>query len=259
MLYTLCFRPIRTVIFLNTTQVKLEYEIKEVAPDGVTVIIVAAGSSTRMNGENKQFVEIDGIPVIARTMLAFERSSVIKRIILVTRTEDIFATQLIAEKYSLSKLSDIVCGAETRQQSVLKGFERLDEADEKVLVHDGARPLVTTEIIAAVAEALKTNEAVTCAVRLKDTVKQTDNNGRAVKTLDRSSLVAVQTPQGVWVKEYLRAVRNAADVAGFTDDMSVMESAGYMPYIVEGSYKNIKITTPEDVIAARAYSRDGIF
>lgn len=244
---------------MNKTDVRLEYEIKKADSEGLTVIVVAAGSSSRMGGENKQLIEIDGIPVIVRTLLAFEGSRKIKRIILVTRAEDIFTLQLLATKYSVSKLSDIVCGAATRQESVLKGFERLDENDEAVLIHDGARPLVSEEIIENVAEALKTHDAVVCAVPLKDTVKQIDKNGKIIKTLDRSSLIAVQTPQGVRVSEYLRAVKAAGDVSKFTDDMSLMESIGCEPYTVEGSCKNIKITTPDDVIVARAYSREGIF
>jgi len=237
---------------LNKTEVKLDYSLCEETAVGLPVIIVAAGSSSRM-GQNKQLLELGGIPVIARTLLRFENCSKIKNIILVVRTEDIFTLQLLAEKYGITKISDIICGGENRQESVLKGFSRLDEKDEAVLIHDGARPLITDGIICAVADALEKYTAVTCAVRVKDTVKQVDENGKVIKTLDRSSLVAVQTPQGVRIKEYLCAVEKAGDVSAFTDDTSLMEAAGYEVYTVEGDYKNIKITTPEDIFAAESF------
>ncbi len=235
------------------TEIKLEYELCEDRNNSITAIIVAAGNSTRMNGADKQFLKICGIPVIARTLMAFESSESVKRIILVTKAESVFEMQLMAEQYMITKLSDIVCGAGSRQESVLNGFRRLDESDSKVLIHDGARPLVSNSIIRSVTEALKNHIAVTCAVKIKDTVKQVDETGKIVKTLARDSLVAVQTPQGVRVKEYLSAAEQAGDVSHFTDDTSIMEAAGFEVYTVEGSYKNIKITTPEDINLAESY------
>lgn len=241
---------------MNTTETKLKYEVCESNENGLPVIIVAAGSSTRMQGENKQFIELGGIPVIVKSMLAFENCQLIKNIILVTREEDIFALQLLAEKYSINKLSDIVCGGKTRPESVLNGFARVDKSDCEVLIHDGARPLVTNGIICSVAESLKKYSAVTCAVKVKDTIKEVDSEGKVIKTLARDSLVAVQTPQGVRKEEYLKAVESLGDVTGFTDDMSIMEAVGYDIYTVEGSYKNIKITTPEDIKSALAFAEE---
>ena len=235
------------------TKLKLEYEIAKEDKSGLPVIIVAAGNSTRMQGINKQFLEIKGVPVIARTLLAFENSSDISRIILVVRDEDVYSFQILSEKYNISKLSDIVCGGKTRAESVLKGFGRLSEDEEKVLIHDGARPFVSEKIISSVAGALEKYSAVTCAVKVKDTVKQVDKSGKIIKTLDRNFLNAVQTPQGVKIKEYLGAAKNLKDVKDFTDDTSIMEAAGYSCYCVEGSYKNIKITTPEDILVAEGF------
>lgn len=234
------------------TELKLSYvtEVDENAE--APVIIVAAGSSSRM-GKNKQFMEIAGIPVIARTLLNFERCGCISNIILVTRREDIPSLQLIAEKYGISKLSDIVEGGDTRQESVLKGFDRLAKEVKSVLIHDGARPLTDESVIKAVVKGLEKYPAVTCAVKPKDTIKEITPDGLVVKTLKRESLVAVQTPQGVYKNEYLDAVKKAGDVSVFTDDMSVMEAAGYEVLTVEGDYKNIKITTPEDIAAAESY------
>lgn len=239
---------------MNTTETKLKYEICSVNPNALPVIIVAAGSSARMNGINKQFLEINSIPVIIKTMLAFEQSTDIKNIILVTKAEDIFKLQLLAEKHNISKLTDIVCGGNSRQESVLKGLARVGTEDEAVLIHDGARPLVSNQVINRVVSGLKSYSAVTCAVKVKDTVKQIDADGKVIKTLDRSSLVAVQTPQGVKVKEYRQAVDSVKNLADFTDDTSIMEAAGFEILTVEGDYKNIKITTPEDIATAQKFA-----
>lgn len=243
---------------MNKTEITLQYEICEDSYQGIPAIIVAAGASSRMQGTNKQLLELNGIPVIINTLLKFENCKAVKNIILVVRTEDLFAMQLLTEKYMITKLSDIVCGGQTRQDSVLKGLSRVAEEDSAVLIHDGARPLVSGGIITSVANALEEYSAVTCAVKVKDTIKQIDENGKVVKTLERNSLVAVQTPQGVRIKEYLDAVQKAGDVSAFTDDTSLMEAAGYEVYTVEGSYRNIKITTPEDIAAARAYGEEDL-
>lgn len=238
---------------MNQTKPKLEFQVVENKTEGIPVIIVAAGNSTRMGGINKQFLEIGGIPVIVRTLLAFEKSQFINRIILVTREEDIFALQLLAEKYSVSKLTDIIVGGDSRQQSVSNGLARLSDSETKVLIQDGARPFVTEEIIGNVAKALESFSAVTCGVKVKDTIKQITSEGIVEKTLDRNSLFAVQTPQGVQIAEYKKAISEIEDLSLFTDDTSIMEAAGHKIKCVEGSYKNIKITTPEDVAIAENY------
>ena len=233
------------------TEFKLEYEIEELPADGgVPVIVVAAGSSTRMNGINKQTARLCGVPLIIRTLMQFEKCSKISNIILVVKPDELFSMQQLADGYSIKKLSDIVCGGESRQQSVKNGLERLPENAETVLIHDGARPFVTDEIICSVISALSTHNAVTCAVKLKDTVKQVDENGNVLSTPDRNTLVAVQTPQGVNVSDYRAALESSVDIGRFTDDMSVMEAAGHKPFTVPGSYENIKVTTPEDIALA---------
>ncbi len=233
------------------TEFKLEYEIEELPADGgVPVIVVAAGSSTRMNGINKQTALLCGVPLIIRTLMRFEKCSKISNIILVVKPYDVFSMQQLADRYHIEKLTDIVCGGDNRQQSVKNGLERLPENAETVLIHDGARPFVTDEIICGVISALGTHNAVTCAVKLKDTVKQVDENGNVLSTPDRNTLVAVQTPQGVNVSDYRAALENAGDLGRFTDDMSVMEAAGHKPFTVLGSYENIKVTTPEDIALA---------
>ena len=230
------------------TEFKLEYEIEELPADGgVPVIVVAAGSSTRMNGINKQTALLCGVPLIIRTLMRFEKCGKISNIILVVKPDDVFSMQQLADRYHIEKLTDIVCGGDNRQQSVKNGLERLPENAETVLIHDGARPFVTDEIICSVISALSTHNAVTCAVRLKDTVKRVDENGNVLSTPDRNTLVSVQTPQGVNVSDYRAALESSVDLSRFTDDMSVMEAAGHKPFTVPGSYENIKVTTPEDI------------
>lgn len=234
------------------TETAIKYEIAEKPKNGIPVIIVAAGNFTRMKGINKQLAEISGVPVIIRTLLAFENSDKISDIILVVRADDVFSLQLLTEKYGIKKLTDIVCGGGTRQESVIKGLSRLSFDTERVLIHDGARPLVTGRIIENVVSGLEEYSAVTCGMPVVDTVKRVDENGVVVNTLDRTNLVSVQTPQGVRVGDYKRAIEKVGDVSRFTDDTSIMEAAGFKVLTVEGSRSNIKITTKDDIALAES-------
>ena len=229
------------------TETVLKYEVSEIPENGIPAIIVAAGSFTRMEGVNKQLAEISGIPVIIRTLMAFENSNLVSSIILVVRADDVFSMQLLTEKYGITKLTDIVCGGNCRQESVVKGLSRVSVTAEKVLIHDGARPLVDGETIERVAKGLDSFSAVTCAVPIVDTVKRVDTNGQVLETLNRDGLVSVQTPQGVRVTDYKSALEKAEDLSAFTDDMSIMEKAGFKVLTVMGSRDNIKITTKRDI------------
>ena len=224
---------------MTETKTKLVYDVNS-DTEKIPVIIVAAGSSARM-GTDKLLMEISGIPVIARTLMNFQRCDCISDIILVTREEKILP------------LTDIVEGGLTRQDSVLKGLELLDKKADKVLIHDGARPLTEEWVVSGVAKALESYSAAACGVKPKDTIKEISSDKKVIKTVNRDNLIAVQTPQGVRVKDYLDALSKAGDLSHFTDDMSIMESAGFEVFITEGDYKNIKITTPEDIAAAESY------
>lgn len=239
---------------MEITSCKLLYSVSEdINKDALPVIIVAAGSSSRM-GTDKQFLPVCGVPVIARAMLCFERSPYISRIILVTREESIPKMQLIAEKYSVSKLSDIVKGGGTRGQSVVCGIKRLKPDEEKALVSDGARIFVTPGMISECVTALKSHDGCLCAVKVRDTVKYA-KDGRVGNTVDRNGLYLAQTPQGITVSLYKKAIENS-DVSVFTDDASVLESIGADVVLVEGSNRNIKITTPEDIALAELFARE---
>ncbi len=244
--------------YFMKTETALKYEITKAPENGIPVIIVAAGSFTRMKGLNKQLAEISGMPVIIRTLMAFERNECISNIILVVRADDLFSMQLLTEKYNITKLSDIVCGGSNRQESVLKGLSRVSGSSENVLIHDGARPLVGQDIINNVVSGLEKCSAVTCSVPMIDTVKKIDSEGKVIKTLDRSDLVCVQTPQGVRIADYKAAIERVGDISAFTDDTSIMERAGFEVLTVEGSRKNIKITTPSDITLAESLLEDEV-
>lgn len=231
---------------------KLDFErVEDRINSGTPVIIVAAGSSSRMKGVNKQLISVAGIPVIARTMSAFENCPLISKIILVTKKELIADMQIIADKYMIGKLECIVEGGEDRHASVMKGIDALNESDKKVLIHDGARPFVDNRIITDCINALNEADGCLCGIKINDTVKKVDQNGFVIETVDRSFLFGAQTPQGVDVKAYKEASQKLSG-ENFTDDAAVLEMAGYTVKMVEGSNRNIKITCMEDLVLAES-------
>ena len=236
---------------MNKTKPLLEYECNAAALSGIPVIVVAGGTSARM-GQNKLLMKIGGLPVLVRTLKVFQQNDKIGNIILVASKDNLLEYQKLCDDYMITKVSDIVEGGQNRQESVLCGMKRLKADDETVLIQDGARPLVSDDIINRVIDGLSEFCAVVPVVKVKDTIKQIDENGVVVRTVPRDDLVGVQTPQGVRVSEYLRAL-DGKDLSAFTDDVSILEAAGERVLAVEGDYKNIKITTPDDIITAEAF------
>lgn len=237
---------------MKLTELKLQYDVCEKNADAIPVIVVAAGASTRMNGINKQFMNLLGVPVIARTLMTFEMCEYISKIIVVTAKDSILDMQQLCQKYSINKLTDIAEGGANRHQSVKNGIAMLDDTDKKVLIHDGARPFVSVDVIGEVVNSLNNFDCALCVCKINDTVKMLDQNGLVKSTVDRSMLYSAQTPQGVDVKKYTDACIKTSDVENFTDDASVMEAAGYSVKAIIGSNKNIKITTPDDIAIAEA-------
>lgn len=237
---------------MPTSQFELEFEKVDTLKASFPVVIVAAGNSSRMMGTDKQMTKLLGIPVLARTLKAFEQNSHISEIVVVTREEKIQYVYELAERYFISKLSAVVQGGDNREESVKNGLEVISQRHKKALVHDGARPLVSDAVISRVALTLCEEKCVICGVKIKDTIKQTDANGFAQKTLNRDSLIAVQTPQGVEIDGFFMAAKGQS-LERFTDDASLLESAGIRVKIVEGDQKNIKITTPQDICLAEFY------
>lgn len=241
---------------MSITEFKLQYETATQSSNGgIPVIIAAGGSSLRMKGTNKQFVQLLGIPVLARTLLKFEECPKISRIIIVTKSDSVLPVQELCQKYLITKVTDILEGGSNRHQSVMNGFSRLRSDEKKVLIHDGARPLVNNETILGVINALDNFDAVVCTVPVNDTVKLVSADGKIEKTLDRNLIQLAQTPQGVDVSKYKKACE-AVDATLLTDDSAVMEAAGYTVKYTKGDKTNIKITTQEDVPLAEFYLKE---
>jgi len=225
---------------------------KDAAPPFCSAVVPAAGSSRRMGGENKLLASIAGAPVIARTVQALEQSDYICEIILAVREEDLLTMAEICKAYNVSKPLKLVVGGENRLESVMAALRECDEKAAFVAVHDGARPFVTKTVIDAAIERAFSCAAAAPAVPVKDTIKVAEGN--VVKnTPDRATLFAVQTPQVFDIDLLRTALQSAAnDGAAITDDCSAVERLGKEIYLTDGSYENIKITTPEDLILAEA-------
>ncbi len=211
------------------------------------MVIVAAGRGTRMGTkENKQYLLLDGKPIVVHTLEAFQREPLISEIVLVTGSQDVDRCKAWIETYGLKKVTRVISGGEERQHSVYKGLKALNA--EWVLVHDGVRPFVSGKHIRSCCEAAWESGAAVLAVPVKDTVKVADARGFVSSTPDRRSLWAIQTPQAFRRSELILAHERAI-VEGFagTDDSMLMERMGTNVKIVEGDYSNIKITTPEDL------------
>ncbi len=219
----------------------------------VTALIPAAGMGRRMGkAVAKQFLPLGDRPMLAHTMLAFQRASMIDDIIPILSQEDMEnCLRDVVESYHITKVKTLVVGGKERQDSVYNGLQKIDDDKGVVLVHDGVRPFVTQEMIAECVERAKRGECVAVGVPLKDTVKEVNADGLVKITLDRSRLWAIQTPQAFPVKT-LRRVYMEAYRHGFygTDDSTLVERAGTKVRVIMGSYDNIKITTPGDLILA---------
>lgn len=219
----------------------------------VSAVIVSAGNSSRMGGVNKQFLEIDGIPVIAHTISAFENAKSIHEIVIVTRECDIDSVKKLVAQYGFKKVAAVVKGGETRQISVYNGVVNTSENADFVAIHDGARPLATEKVIVdTLTQAIIFGAAAT-GVKIKDTVKQVNLDNDIVSTPDRSFLRFIQTPQIFNKSLYLDAVNTVENSKDFTDDCMLIEAYGRVVKFVDGDYENIKITTPEDVELAENY------
>ena len=216
-----------------------------------SVVVVAAGSSTRM-GTDKLMLTLGGIPVIIRTLKAVEAAPSVDEIILVTREDMMVPLSQLCQEFALTKVTKVIRGGKTRTESVRLGTLEASGDAQVIAIHDGARPLVTTEVIESViAQALESGAAAP-AVPVKDTIKVA-RKGVVESTPDRASLFAVQTPQ-VFEASLIRAALQKAldDGAEMTDDCSAVERLGMKVVLTEGDVRNLKLTTPEDILTAEA-------
>lgn len=215
-------------------------------------VVPAAGSSTRMDGRDKLLLPLDGVPVILRTLRALEESPYIMEIVVVTRSELLVDLGALCRDAHLAKVTTLLIGGETRLESVYKGVNAVSQKAKLIAVHDGARPLVTQEVIAAVVERASHCAAAAPAIPVKDTVKEAAGE-LICATPDRSKLRAVQTPQ-VFDADLLRAALHKAVTEGWdvTDDCSAVERLGAAVALTPGDERNIKLTTPLDLLVAEA-------
>lgn len=218
-----------------------------------SAVIVAAGSSSRMGSIDKQMIDIDGMPVLIRTIKAFENSVLVNEIVVVTKEEKIPWLKKQLDIFGIEKVTNIVSGADTRQASVKRGVEACSENTDYYAIHDGARPLVSTGCIDICIEDAFEYEASFPAVPVKDTIKTMDKDGFVASTPDRSTLFVTQTPQVFKADIYNEALKKAVlEGKDYTDDCQLFESVGKRVHMVPGEYTNIKITTPEDIVLAEA-------
>ena len=222
-----------------------------------TAIFPAAGQSRRMHSStNKNFLEIDGQPVLVHTLLKFSKSDKIDRLIVAAAVDEVEVVEEMLNGADGLKPFQVVVGGSERQYSIANALKVVFDDCDVVLVHDAARPLVNLNTIEEVVEAARVHGAAIAAVPEKNTIKVIDNGDFVIDTPPRSKLVSVQTPQGfrrdIILKAYEQAERD-----GFlgTDDSSLVERLGYKVKIVKSDYKNIKITTPEDILIAEAFLR----
>ncbi|AIS53218.1 2-C-methyl-D-erythritol 4-phosphate cytidylyltransferase IspD [Thermoanaerobacter kivui] len=221
-----------------------------------SAVVVAAGKGTRMGQTvNKVYIHLGGKPVLYYSLKVFDDIDCIKEIIVVVSKEEMgYCQQNVIKKYSFKKPIKLVEGGSERQHSVYNGLINTSKHSEIVAIHDGARPLIDKEIVLNTLEQAYVYKAAAVGVPVKDTIKIVDEDNFIVSTPDRKFLWAIQTPQvferGLIIDAHQKAIKE-----GFigTDDSVLVERLDYKVKVVEGNYKNIKITTPEDLIVAEAF------
>jgi 2-C-methyl-D-erythritol 4-phosphate cytidylyltransferase len=220
----------------------------------VSAVIVAAGGSVRMGiADSKQFIPLLSRPAIEYTLKAFQKSHLIKEIVIVCREQDNDRINKIIELNGFSKVSKLVKGGDSRADSVRNGIGACSESAKYYAIHDGARPLITVEEIERVVEAAFDTGAATLGTSVKDTIKVVDGFNNIESTPIRSQLRAVQTPQVFERDLYRFALENAGDnIINFTDDCSLIENMGGEVLVVKGNEENIKLTTPIDIVIAES-------
>jgi 2-C-methyl-D-erythritol 4-phosphate cytidylyltransferase len=212
----------------------------------VAAIIVAAGASRRMAGRDKLLAELGGKPLLVSTLNAFVNSPLVDEVVLVVSDPNLEHMKALCKQYKLEKVGSVVSGGARRQDSVAAGLREV--AGGWVLIHDGARPLITAQLITAVLSAAVATGAAVPALPVIDTIKQTEGH-RVVRTLDRHNLYNIQTPQA-FRYEILQQAYRVSEIEA-TDDAQLVEQAGVTVSLCEGSYDNIKVTTPLDLDLAR--------
>lgn len=218
----------------------------------VYAIIPAAGSSRRMGGGNKLVMELRGQPILCRTLQVFNACDAIDGIILVCRRQDQKIYASLCADWHIDKVVKIVEGGESRTHSVLNGILACEKEIGYVAIHDAARPLITEDIITQTVELAKSDSAAAPAVAVKDSIQRI-YKGKMMENIDRETIMAVQTPQCFDIDLIRAALTKAIDSGTrLTDDCGAVTAIGQPVSITPGSYENIKITTPEDILLGEA-------
>ena len=223
-------------------------------PDSATAaVILAAGDSKRMGNINKLFYQVGGIPVLAHTLIAYQKAPLIREIVVVAKPEDFGKIQELKRKYGISKLTQLANGGETRQESAKNGIEKLGKDVKYVAIADGARCLTTPTQITKVCLSAYRQMAACAAHKVTDTVKRATVLHNTTETIDRSDLWEMQTPQVFNTALYQAAmIRAEENKLAATDDATLIEGLGYRVHLIECGIGNIKITTVEDIPFAEA-------
>ncbi len=212
-----------------------------------SAVIVAAGSAQRM-GADKVMLELGCMPVLARTLLAFQNCDAIDEIIVVTRMEKVEEVASLCKKYGVTKVGKVIRGGKTRMESALAGVSEVRSNAKLIAIHDGARPLVTDEVIRRTVDAAAAYMSAVPVICSTDTLKSIDEDGLITGSVDREHTVRVQTPQ-VFNADLIKGALTKAVSAGLTltDDCSAIEIMGIKTHTVDGNEDNIKLTTPRDI------------
>ncbi len=223
----------------------------------VSVIFPAAGKGKRMQaGMNKVFMDLSGMPILVRTLLRFSACEAVDQLVVVVAPAEVEFVEGVLKRLEGLKDYIVVAGGSERQYSVWNGIKAMENAsaDDIILVHDAARPLVSNQVILDTIKTAREKGGAIAAVPAKNTIKLCNESHQVVETPDRSRLWEVQTPQG-FRRDILVQANELAEKDGFlgTDDASLVERTGHPVYIVESDYRNIKITTPEDIVIAKAF------
>ena len=201
--------------------------------------------------QNKIYMELKSYPILFYTLSVFTENKKIDQIVVVTRADELeFCQKNIIDRYFPGEKIKLVAGGETRRESVFAGLQVFSPAIDYVIIHDGARPLITQVLIDDIIEALKDYNAVSVGTKLKDTVKVIDEKNTVIKTPERDTLIAVQTPQAFLYRDILEAHQKVPLDYPVTDDASLLEYLNKPVKIIEGSEENIKITTSFDLLIA---------
>lgn len=228
-----------------------------------TAIVLAAGRGRRMGTQTaKQYLELEGKPILSYALEVFEQSEVIDDILLMTDEDHVdYCKKEICEKYGIKKVSAVAPGGKERYESVWKALCILKERGQSgyVMIHDGARPFLTGDILERVYKQVQVQRACVVGMPVKDTIKLINKEGQIINSPDRSLVWQAQTPQAFALPLIIEAFEKQMkeDCSHVTDDAMVVEKQMGIPvYMVEGSYRNIKITTPEDLVIAQALLKD---